>query len=291
MQQAAQYQELKRGGPGPWLALTAFIVRNRFANWTFFLSTFLIGILGMLTSAVVFYTLGQLVAPGAAPYVERYGFTYGGYIITGVALDLLMRQTLIAYHLACLNGYWGAQFDVYLQHPGGVSSLLVGNVIWAYVEAGLSTLIYVLVGVGLFGIGVSLASVPAALFILLLAVLSLTRLGLAGASTFTLLGVKRGTNPVELVVGFLATLTAGLYFPPDVLPRWLQALGEWLPQTHALRAARLVLGGRAGLGDAAVRADLAYLALFAAATLPIGVLLFGLGLHRAQREGSLTRWS
>ena len=87
------------------------------------------------------------------------------------------------------------------------------------------------------------------------------------------------------------TLAAGVYFPPTVLPEWLQAIGGWLPQTHALHAARLCLSGQATLATPEVAASAAFLLKFGLATLPGGILLYAVGMRKAQRDGSLSRWS
>jgi ABC-2 type transport system permease protein len=290
--QAAALQEMRRGGFVSWLSLVLFVVRIWWARWTFFLANFLLDVIGMFTGAAVFYLMGQFVARGANAYVAQYGLSYGSYIITGVMFNQIMGATITAYHQACLQGYWSNQFDVYLQYPGGVAAMLTGNVICHYLVAALNTLIYLLVGVTLFHVSVDVANLPDVLVILLLAVAAITGLGLAGASTFTLLNSKRwSANPVQWLVEFGVTLLAGVYFPPTVLPQWLQRLGYWLPQTHALRAARLCLSGKASLGDPAIAGDLLFLIQFTAVALPIGVLLFAAGMRKAQRDGSLTRWS
>jgi ABC-type multidrug transport system permease subunit len=118
----------------------------------------------------------------------------------------------------------------------------------------LNTVVYVAVGAWLFGVAVDVGNLPSALVLLVLAVASLTGLGLAGASTFTLLDVtSQGQNPVEWLVGIGATFLAGVYFPPGVLPLWLQGLGEWPPPSHARRAARLVPPLGAGAGPSPIR--------------------------------------
>ena len=292
MVEQAAVQELKRGSVGTWLSLVAFTMRNWFFGWTFFLPDFVLNLAGMFTSAAIFFLMGQLVAKGAEAQVAPYGLSYGSYIITGVMFNMVMSTTLSAYHESCLRGYWATQFDTYLQHPGDVSALLAGDVLARYVLVGLNTLIYFVVAVWLFGITAVVANLLDVLAILVLGVVALTGLGLAGASTFTLLNAKRwGSNPVDWLVGFEVTLLSGVYFPPSVLPAWLQRFSEWLPQTHALRAARLCLSGRATLRDASIAQEIIFLLLFAVVTLPIGAALFAAGMRKAQRDGSLTRWS
>jgi ABC-2 type transport system permease protein len=173
-----------------------------------------------------------------------------------------------------------------------VSAYLAGSVLFEYLVVGINTVAYIVVGVAVFGIPVDLPNLPVVLVILVAGVFSLTGLGLLGASTFSLLGAKNwGQNPVEWLIGFGVALLAGVYFPPTVLPQWLQPLSEWLPQTHAIRAARLALDGQSGLHTPGIRDDLVFLLIFGAVTLPLGVLAFAAGLRKVQRDGSLTRWS
>lgn len=282
--------ELKRQGIRPWLSLVYFTVKNAYFGWTFFLPSFILALAQMFTGAAIYYLMGQLVAPGAESAVHHYHMSYGTYIVTGVMFNLILETTLSAYHNAWLSGYWATQFDTYLQHPGGVSAYLSGSVLFSYSTAFVNTVIYVIVGAGLFGVSVDVPNLPAVLAILLLGVFSLTGLGLLGASTFSLLGAKNwGQNPVDWLVGFGVALLSGVYFPPSALPAGLRHLAGWLPQTHAIRAARLVLNGQARLS--AVAGDLGFLAIFGAVSLPVGVFAFAAGLRKAQRQGALTRWS
>ncbi|MGH9824652.1 MAG: ABC transporter permease [Blastocatellia bacterium] len=275
-----------------WASLVALSIRNWFISWTFFLPSFLINIVGLVASAAIFYFMGQVVAKGAEQHIAEYHLSYGSYIITGVMFTMVMDATLGTYHEAFLRAYWTNQFDVYLQHPGGVSALLTGEVIAKYGVAAINTVIYFLVAITLFRVPIHVNNLFDTFVVLVLSVLSLTGLGLMGASTFSLMNAKREeTNPVKLIVGFGVTVLSGVYFPPDVLPQWLQKIGWWLPQTHALRAARLCVSGNASLGSPSLGGDITFLMLFAVFTLPIGVILFAAGIKKAQTEGSLTRWS
>ena len=135
-------------------------------------------------------------------------------------------------------------------------------------------------------------NLPAVAAILILSVVAITGLGLASASAFSLLNAKQyGRNPIQWVVAFSVSLLSGVYFPPTVLPAWLQRLGAWLPQTHALHAARLCLSGHAALTDQQIRVDLLYLVEFAVVFLPVGSALFWAGMRKAEREGGFTQWS
>ena len=276
-----------------WLGLATTAARNWFWGWTFFLPEFGLGLFSMFTGALTFYLMGSLVARGADPYLAESGLSYGAYIITGVMFHRLFGLALRGFHQCLLTGYWANQVNTYMLYPGGVSAWLCGDLVARFVVYGVvETAIYFAVGVLVFGVPIAVANLPPLMAIVLLGILAVAGLGLAGASTFNLLNAKNwGANPVDWAVGFAVTLLSDVYFPPSALPAWLQPVAEWLPQTHALRAARLVLTGQAGLADPSVLADLTWLALFALVALPIGAYLFAAGMHKALREGTLTRWS
>jgi ABC-2 type transport system permease protein len=283
--------ELKRQGLRPWLWLLLFVMRNWITSWAFFLPSFVLSLLQMFTGAAVFYLMGQLVAPGAAEHVEQYGTQYGTYIVIGLMFKRFMDATVGGFYEGFQHSYWASQTDVYLQHPGGLSALLSGDILMRYFMSIVHTLAYLAVGIWLFGVTVEVANLPDVVAILALVTLALMGLGLASASAFTLLNAKSGESPVGWLLGFAVTLLAGVYFPPTVLPAWLQSLADWLPHTHALHAARLCLSGKASLATPEIGAAAVFLVKFAALALPVGLLLYVAGMRKAQRDGSLSRWS
>jgi ABC-2 type transport system permease protein len=100
--------------------------------------------------------------------------------------------------------------------------------------------------------------------------------------------LARRTNPVAVLLGSLSLFVSGVMYPVAVLPGWLQAVGRFLPLTHAL----VVLRGAflTGAPPSAVRGNLAALAIFGAILIPLGVVTFGFALRRARVDGSLTHY-
>ncbi|MBB6732466.1 YhgE/Pip domain-containing protein [Cohnella zeiphila] len=73
--------------------------------------------------------------------------------------------------------------------------------------------------------------------------------------------------------------SAGTY-PAELLPTWLQRIGEWMPMTHAIRAVRYTLTG----GEASsVGHELLLLAAYAAPFVALTLLLFRARSRRADR--------
>lgn len=70
----------------------------------------------------------------------------------------------------------------------------------------------------------------------------------------------------------------------EVLPGPLRTFSELIPQTHTLRAVRLLLRGESLASDIVSR-DLASIALIAAVALPLGWAVLRRGMGKVKRDG------
>lgn len=118
----------------------------------------------------------------------------------------------------------------------------------------------------IYGIGLKVPDVP--MFVAVTAAISLTFM------TIVQFFVTLADNVGRFVAVILLTLqlasSAGTY-PAELLPQWLQRIGDWMPMTHAIKALRLLIAG----GDAwEIRAQLLDLAAYAAVFVALIVALF-----------------
>jgi ABC-2 type transport system permease protein len=283
--------EFKRADASTWLWAVAATLGSWHRQWIFFLPNLVINTLGTVAQIAVFFLMARFVAPGPAPFLREYGGRFDVYILLGVVLNGFLATSLNAYYNAYGEGYWSNLFEVFVVHPLGVSAFMAGSVLFRYLLETFNLVLYILLGVVVFGISLGQANYAAFLAVLVLATAAVTGLGWMAASTFTLLNSKGWGNPVTWAVTFMTGIIAGVYFPPSVLPAWARSLAAWLPQSHALHAGRLALLRGAGLDDPAVQADMRHLLVLAAIYLPIGLLLFHASFRKAERDGSLTRWN
>ena len=113
--------------------------------------------------------------------------------------------------------------------------------------------------------------------------------GAALASIGVMLGalvlvMKRG----EVLTGaitFAMGLVSGAFFPIEVLPGWLQAIGSIVPTRFAYDGLRSAIFEGGGWGGDAVA-----LIVFAIIGLPIGVWLFSRGLLHSRRAGTISQY-
>jgi ABC-2 type transport system permease protein len=206
--------------------------------------------------------------------------------------------------------------------------LLIGAVIWAYLgivfeiltetvawERWEGTIEYTfmaplsrsvhLIGMGLFAVayGVVRASllfgVVAAMFglhmphahfgtaLVLLAVASVSFIGVGMmTAVLPLISPEKGTQLGFIAQG-LMLVVSGVYYPVSVLPGWMQAISRISPATYALRGIRHAILNGASVSS--VWPELWPLLVIGAASIPLGLWVFGAGERYAKRQGKLKR--
>jgi ABC-2 type transport system permease protein len=239
----------------------------------------------ILFNLVTFYFLGQLIAGGASPYLATYGGLYFPFVMVGLALSSFQGVALISISQTISYGMYTGTLEAMLVTPTGLSTIVFASVLYPFVSALLEIAVYLLCSAIFFGMPLSQANLPAAALLLALTLLAHLPLGILSAGF--LLIFKRG-DPVTMLMGHLSGLVAGVYFPLQVLPGWLQTVAQFLPFTHALEGLRqAVLNGR---GLAGLSSQITVLGLFALILTPISLALFAWAVRQAKRLGTLSQF-
>ncbi len=116
------------------------------------------------------------------------------------------------------------------------------------------------------------------------------------AATLPVFSPERGAEATNIFQGLLL-LVSGVYYPIEILPRWLQPLAVVSPATYALSASRKLIGVGEGAGPdqtagaplSAVTHELLVLTLMGVVLIPLGLYVFGLVERWAKRTGKLKR--
>lgn len=241
---------------------------------------------GIFFSLVTFYFLGRLVGGAAAGHLASYGGgDYFPFVLVGLALAGFQSVALTSITIAMQYGMYTGTLEAMLVTPTSLSTIVFSSVLYKFVSALLSILIYLAFGALLFGLPLGQADFLAAAVVLGLALLAHLPLGIFSASF--LLIFKRG-DPITSLVGHLSALLAGVYFPLSVLPGWLQTVSLFLPFTHALEGLRqAVLNGRTVVE---LSTQIMVLGIFAAILLPLSLVVFSYSIHQAKRLGTLSQF-
>ena len=274
-----------------WLKIVLENFLNAVFGWTFFTINFLMSTVGMLVNSLIFFIIAEYVGPSVSPMLAEYGGDYASYIILGIVFNTFLSVSLNSYYQAYSMGYWGSGFEIYATSPVGVSAFIVGSVLFEYFLSAIQIAAYVVIGVLGFQVNLATANYPTAILVLLLSTLAVSGIGLIAASTFTLLDCKGWGNPVTWIVSLLVGLVSGVYFPPEILPSFVQRLSACLPQTYAYEAARLAMLSGADIAHPVVYQNVNVIVIQMVILLPIGIFLYRMSLRKAEKDGALTRWS
>jgi ABC-2 type transport system permease protein len=137
----------------------------------------------------------------------------------------------------------------------------------------------------LFGLSLPNADFASALVLLAIASISFLGIGMMTA-VLPLISPEKGAQ-----LGFVAQgvmlVVSGVYYPVSVLPDWMQWIAKVSPATYALRGIRGAILDGAGVG--ALWADIWPLLLIGVVAIPLGLETFRRGEIYAKRHGKLKR--
>ncbi|HEY8496628.1 MAG TPA: ABC transporter permease [Limnochordales bacterium] len=242
----------------------------------------------VLFPAIYIFSARALAGPegeAVAVFASRTGTEdYVGYILFGTMLWMILNMTLwdLGGHLRReqLRGTLEVCWTTPASRVGmlmGVSLAQISNaVLFLAVAALMLRLVY---GFELRG------SVGLLLVLMVLSILPVIGLGLAFAS---LVLVLKEINSLVFLVRGVFMVFAGMTYPVEVLPGWMQAVSAFLPLTYSIRAMRAV--GLSGAGWADVQGDALALAMFSVVFLVAGWRAFRAVERMAQQAGTLTHY-
>lgn len=284
-------------------ALWAFGLRE-YRIWQSYRANQALWIANLLVTTLLFFLLGKTIGGQAAGLLgPAYGTNYMSFVVVGVTVNVFINTNLVDPYIRIQRSYFNGTMDLFLLSPMSIYTPLLGLMTKSILDDYPRLFFTFGFGMVFFGATFNFAPWPLALMFTALFLAAGFGLGMLSASSFYLLDIKKGTEPVQFVVqGILATLLAGTYYPITVLPRPLQWVACLIPHTYAFDALRRLLdpGARAdapvlpvqfalhGLSPVAV--DGLALLVFTVVLLPLGVVAYGRGIERARRNGTLTRW-
>ena len=175
--------------------------------------------------------------------------------------------------------------EAMLVTPTRLSTVLLASSLWSFGFTSFQVLLYLLLGVFVFGVDLAHANLGAAAVIQALTILAFSGIGILSAS-FTMV-FKQG-DPVSFLFGSVSSLLGGVLYPIAVLPDWLRPVSYLIPLTYSLSAMRRAVL----LGEplVALATDVAPPILFGVVLLPLSFVAFQYAVKRAKIEGSLTQY-
>ena len=271
------------------------IYTRHYYLWKRFKVSAIVGTIGSVVAILSFFFLNYVIQPDPQ-YFAEYGGDFFTFVLIGVAFFAYANVCLIAIRSIISETYFSNWLEIILSSPIKLYNYLLVVLTRALVSSTINILFYILIGVFLLG---AVIAVPSNIFILLavllLAIISITGLGLISASTFLLMDVKGGSEPVTWFFATFAGLVSGSFFPPeiylDIFPP-LYYLSRVFPHTYALDAFRRLLNPAMSQATdmPIIMNDLFMLLIFTIIFMSIGIVMFRSGMRKAERDGNLAKW-
>jgi len=245
-------------------------------------------LINVAVGAGSYFFLTRVFPPGTADVMSKYGTDVVSYIILGIALNSMLMQSLTGIFSSLVESYYDRSLERISLSPTNIYTLILTNMMSGYFNRALNTILYLVIGLAIFGMNLGSGNGALALLVLILGLAATVGLGMLLCLVFfyTATG-KGGPSPILMFAYTFTNAFSGATFPIEVIIEfapWLFLISAFLPQTHAISAIRMILNG-SSLFDASVFADIAYLIVFSAITIPIGYYLIRRGLDKVRREG------
>lgn len=234
---------------------------------------------GVLFTLAVFYYISRLVRVGEFSSPD----TYFSYVAVGVII-LQMLQSTLDIPVTVRQELVAGTFERLAVSPFGLVASVLALFLFPMAWAIVTMLVTLLLSVIVFGVDASWSTVPAAVPV---AIVGATALG-AVALLFAAMVVRYKQAPGAAYVLAGISLVAGFYFPPSLLPWWLEWASNVQPFTPAVDLLRHLLVGQELRYSA--WAEIGKLVGFSIVLLPVGIAGLSLAVDRGRRLGTLTEY-
>jgi len=283
-------------------ALWSFGLRE-YRLWQTYRLNQVMWVANIFVQTLMFFLMGKMVAGHATTLIgAAYGTNYMSFILVGITVNVFIYTNLSDPFTRVARAYFNGTMDLYLLSPMSIYTPILGLMTKSAIDDYPRLFFTGGFGMLLFGATFNFQHWGTALWFTVLFLGAGFGIGLISASSFYLLNIKKGTEPVRFIVqDLLAGLFAGAYYPVTILPHSLQWVASAIPHTYAFDALRRLMDPGAQLQIpvlplqkllpwSPIAVDEVALAAFSLLLLPLGFYLYGRGIEKARTDGTLTRW-
>jgi ABC-2 type transport system permease protein len=232
-------------------------------------------VLTALFGALSFAYLGSNASVQSV--LQYYGTNYTTYLLIGLAFSGYLTQSLTLIQKT-INPW---ALEEVLVSPTRLSTFIIGSSLWSFIWSTLVVVVYLAVGVFIFGVSLSV-NVFGTIIIIALGISAFIGFSMIGSGILIL--TKQG-DPVTALITIATSLFGNVLFPPQILPPVLQAISYVLPQYYFFKCIRLMLTGST---IPMILPDLLILTLMCAIIVPLGYGVYAWCLKTARKNGTLS---
>ena len=262
----------------------AFLKRDLLIEVSYSVS-FVFQLASVLLSIASYYFLARFIGSALAPGLDAYGGDYFAFVLIGVALHDYLGTSLDAFSRSIRESQLAGTLEALLSTQTSLPTVILSSSAYPFLWTSLGVVLYLSLGIGLFGMRLAPGNWVAAAVILILAVVVFSGFGILSASFIMVF--KRG-SPITWLFGGLSWLLGGVLYPVAVLPEWLQRVSALLPVTYAIEGMRAALLRAAPWPE--LWGSVGPLLLSALAVLPLSLLSFQYATRRTRIAGTLAQY-
>jgi len=274
------------GGKGSFRAAYAIIVRGfqTFLSYKFQIIT---QILNLLLMIFLIYVAGRplvsVLYPSLSAVETDYNIVFY-FLIATVALPMVWSGYNVASQRIRQEQYTGT-FEIMIASKNGVTILPFAYLITGLIPTLLDSLVSLLMFSYFFpelGISLSFPSLISFFAVVTVSILMMWGIGLFFGGLVT---IYRQIGPIPQMLRTIMIFFAGVYFPVDVLPEYIQPLSKILPLTYVFDAVRHFLSGDATITE--IPYPVAIVCAFALVCILSGVIIYRHIVKRARLYGTV----
>ena len=261
----------------------AFLSRD-FKIATSYRAAFVMQIASIFVAVPLFFFMGNMVGGANLKALERYGGSYFGFLLIGVALLDYLAVSLGSFGNSLRESQLTGTLEIVLLSRTSLIEVLLYSSLWFFLFTSIRFVLYLGVG-AMFHLDLGEANFLGAILILALAILSFIPFGIFTAAITML--IKRGESVNTLISG-ASLFLGGVLFPVASMPEWMQLLSQFLPFTHALEGMRQAI--QSGASIAQLGRYFIVLGAFAIVLMPLSWLTFAFAVRRTRVTGTLGQY-
>ena len=252
-----------------------YFMKRDIISFSTYKTNILILVVTALFGALSFAYLGSSAV--SQTVLKTYNMNLTTYLIIGLAFSTYLNQALTLVQKT-INPW---ALEEVLVSPTRLSTFIIGSSIWGFIWSTAVVVVYLAIGVFVFGVTLSI-NIVGTLIVLALGIATFLGFSMIGAGILIL--TKQG-DPVTALITIATSLFGNVLFPPQIMPPFLQAIAYIIPQYYFFTSIRLML---TGWTIQMILPDLLILTLECAIIVPLGYGIYAWCLKTARKNGTLS---
>lgn len=261
------------------------LMRREFLEELSYKFNFILEILTILTLSSIFYFISKIFTGGTTPVLASYHGDYFSFVLIGLAFTGYINTGLSAFTATIRNEQMLGTLEFIISTPTSISLILFSRLLWKFFYSTINASIFFIFGIIFLNASYTNVNYPAIPVIVVMSVIAFNGLGMISAGFILIF--KRG-DPINMLLGFAASLLGGVFFPIEILPSILQKISAFIPITYALRLMRNAC--IRGYSMRELMPDMLILFVLCVLFAVIGYLFFSYAVKRTRMDGTLSHY-